>query len=106
MIYKRLHNPAALIAALLFLALVFAIAGAANSNSATIESAKSDRFALATQELCDSQTWPNISPACLSWQTDSAAPQGFVRTVTIEQRDETGRTSYLMRVPATDTANR
>jgi hypothetical protein len=51
---------------------------------------------------CASQTWPNISPDCVS---PGAAPaRAAVRTITIEKRDG-GNTSVLVRLP-TDLAGR
>ncbi len=105
MMIKRLHNPVAVVAALVVLALVFAIAGAVNSNSATLGE-KTDRFAIASQELCEHQTWPDVSAACLSWETGASARKSFVRMITIERRDEAHQLSILTRVPVTQTANR
>ena len=99
MMIKRMHNPIAVVAALVVLALLFAIAGAVNSNSAPI-SGKTDRLAAASDSFCGDQTWPDVSPACLSWETGSPARTGFVRMVTIETRDVASRTSVLARVPA------
>jgi len=105
MMNKRIHNPAAVLVALLVLAMVFAIAGAVTSQSAPI-SAKTDRFALATDQLCEAQTWPHVSAACLSWEAGTSARKGFVRTITVEQRDVANQTSVLMRVPVSLTAQR
>lgn len=105
MMIKRLHNPIAVVAALIVLALVFAIAGAVNSNSATL-GGKSDRFAIASEQLCGNQTWPNVSAACLSWEAGTRAPKSFVRMITIERRDEAHQTSILTRVPVIQTAGR
>ncbi|MCW2309239.1 hypothetical protein [Rhodobium gokarnense] len=111
MFAKRLHSPASLGAALSVLALVFAIAGGLTAGAvgaqAELAAKKTDRIATATAGFCENQTWPNVSSACLSWVSGKGkSTNGFVRTVTLEQRDEGARTSILTRVPVMQTASR
>lgn len=60
--------------------------------------AKEDRFQTVSQELCSGQSWPNISPACVSWKSGSSA-NGKVRFVTEVANDRTNATTTLNRVP-------
>jgi|SRR5215212_5888383 hypothetical protein len=63
---------------------------------------KGDR--LPSRNGCADQTWPYLSPACLTAETGGAKPRA-VRVITVETRQGTN-TSVLARVPQSDIASR
>ncbi|MEW5423110.1 hypothetical protein [Amorphus sp. 3PC139-8] len=77
-----------------------AIAVSAGVTSGGFQStAKEDRFQSVSQELCAGQSWPNISPACVSWKSGTPATRK-VRFVTEVSNDRANATTTLNRVPA------
>jgi hypothetical protein len=63
---------------------------------------KGDR--LPSRTGCADQTWPYLSPACLTAESGGAKPRA-VRVITVETRQGTN-TSVLARVPHADIASR
>jgi hypothetical protein len=70
--------------------------GGTLSGSAPAVAAKTDRFATAGDSLCEGQSWPNLSPECLSWV--EGAPLGKVRFITVATHDRAAQTTTLTRV--------
>ena len=65
---------------------------------------KGDLLRKAPQGACASQAWPNVAPECL--EAASGTPvRSNVRMITVEQREGTN-TSVLVRIPATEIAQR
>jgi hypothetical protein len=60
---------------------------------------KADRFEVMGDNLCEGQTWPNLSPECLAW-AEGETTEGNVRFVTVVETDETARVTKLTRMPA------
>ncbi len=58
--------------------------------------AKVDRFAMVSDELCEGQSWPNLTPECLSWAEGEAS--GPVRFVTLANTDRDAGVTDLVRV--------
>lgn len=73
---------------------VAALGGTAAGDRAV--AVKSDRFAVIGEELCDGQSWPNISPECLSWLEGEELP-GRVRFVTYAETDNQAGVTSLIR---------
>ncbi|WMS40983.1 hypothetical protein RDV64_12885 [Acuticoccus sp. MNP-M23] len=65
---------------------------AGNQASAT----KADRFAMVGEELCEGQSWPNLTPACLNWS--EGVESGPVRFVTLTDTDGAAGQTNLVRV--------
>lgn len=61
--------------------------------------AKTDRFAVVGEQLCEGQAWPNLTPECLSWK-DGEVTGGKVRFVTISSTDTDTMTTTLTRAHA------
>ncbi len=66
---------------------------------------KADRFDTVAERLCADQNWPNISNACITWESSSTAPRK-VRFVTETRTDEANAVTVLARSPATVVAQR
>lgn len=60
---------------------------------------KTDRFAIVGDTLCDGETWPHLSPECLSWAKGETT-QGAVRFVTKATTDRDARVTTLTKIPA------
>jgi len=58
--------------------------------------AKSDRFAVVGDTLCEGQTWPNLTPECLAWKKGEPL-EGDVRFVTFVETDEEAGVTTLTR---------
>ncbi|MGX1305592.1 hypothetical protein AB7M35_000312 [Amorphus suaedae] len=83
-----------------------AIAVTAGVNTVGFSSTpKADRFDTVAERLCADQNWPNISNACITWESASAAPKK-VRFVTESRTDEANAVTILARSPATVVAQR
>jgi len=57
---------------------------------------KADRFAMVGDELCEGQSWPNLTPECLTWAEGESS--GPVRFVTMATTDASAGTTTLTRV--------
>lgn len=85
---------------------VTAIAVTAGVNTVGFQSTpKSDRFDTVAERLCEDQNWPNISNACITWESSSAAPRK-VRFVTDTRTDAKNAVTILARSPETVVAQR
>ncbi|MEM9223377.1 MAG: hypothetical protein AAGB11_13365 [Pseudomonadota bacterium] len=58
---------------------------------------KSDRFAVVGEQLCEGQSWPNLTPECLSWKEGEPTSNARVRFVTFSQTDDGAGTTTLTR---------
>ena len=85
---------------------ITAIAVSAGVNTVECSSTpKADRFDTVAERLCADQNWPNISNACITWESSSTAPRK-VRFVTETRTDEANAVTVLARSPATVVAQR
>lgn len=85
---------------------VTALAVTAGVNTVGFSSTpKADRFDTVAERLCEDQNWPNISNACITWESASTAPKK-VRFVTETRTDERNAVTVLARSPATVVAQR
>ncbi|MEM0905888.1 MAG: hypothetical protein AAGJ94_00900 [Pseudomonadota bacterium] len=58
---------------------------------------KSDRFAVMGDNLCDGQSWPNLTQECLAW-VQGEPVEGTVRFVTISETAPESNVTTLTRV--------
>ncbi len=68
----------------------------------TLRDGKGDPLGKTPQGSCGSQSWPHITPECLTG-TEGGPARGSVRMITVEQR-QGANTSVLVRVPASNLA--
>lgn len=59
---------------------------------------KTDRFATVGDQLCEGQTWPDLSEECLAWSKGEPVDGAAVRYVTLAQTDRAAGFTELIRV--------
>ena len=57
---------------------------------------KTDRFAMAADQLCEGQAWPNLTSECLAWKSGEPIT-GQVRYVTTKTDDFDAQETSLVR---------
>lgn len=90
---RRILSPLAATVAAAFVVGAATLGGTFAADDAVAK--KTDRFAMASDSLCEGQTWPNLTPECLAWQKGETA--GDVRFVTIASHDKEAGVTTLTR---------